>query len=221
MTKPDWQTEDGAIRLYHGDCLDILPELEAGSVDCLITDPPYGIGMASNPVRQAHERMAWDDAPASELHIQTMLALGVPTVIWGGNYFSLPPTKCCFVWDKAQPQDFTLAMCEIAWTNINKPAKLFRRRVVGYDKQHPTQKPVELMEWCIEFASGDTICDPFMGSGTTGVACIRLGRRFIGIEKERKYFDIAVKRITDELGKLRLFEKPPKIVQRNLLGDAP
>lgn len=117
-------------------------------------------------------------------------------IVWGGNYFDLPPSQCFLVWDKVQPEEFSLAMCEYAWTNLKGPAKMFKKRVVGYEKQHPTQKPVELMTWCIKRAGfPKSIIDPFMGSGTTGVAAAMLGSKFVGIEIDRQYFDIACKRI--------------------------
>jgi len=214
--QPTWKTEDDSIRLYLGDCLDVLPTLSG--VDAVVTDPPYGLGIAANPVRQAHAKMDWDESPASREHIEAMLSIEVPSIIWGGNYFPMPPAKCVLCWDKVQPEDFSLAMCEYAWTNIDTPSKLYRRRVVGYDKLHPTQKPTELIEWCFARFQGrrEAILDPFMGSGTTGVACVRTGRRFIGIEREPKYFEIAVKRIEAELNRAPLFEAAPK-VQRELL----
>ena len=186
----------GLATLYLGDCRDILPTLER--VDAVITDPPYGIGIASNPVRQAHKKMEWDAAAPGSALISACIAAGEVAVLWGGNYFDLPPSQCFFVWDKVQPQDFSLAMCEQAWTNKKGPAKLFRQSVLSYRKEHPTQKPIELMKWCIEQAgSPQTILDPFMGSGTTGVAAVQMGRQFIGIEREPEYFEIACKRIED------------------------
>ena len=197
---PTWQSACGSVRLYLGDCRDILPGLTG--VDAVVTDPPYGIGIANNPIRQKHEKKDWDDAtPESEL-IDMCISLGMQAVVWGGNYFDLPPTQKFLIWDKIQPEDFTLSMVEFAWTNIGGPAKMFRQSVTSYKKEHPTQKPVNLMKWCIEQlpASCDVILDPFMGSGTTGVACVQLGRRFIGIEKEPKYFEIAKRRIMDAMG---------------------
>ena len=186
----------GLATLYLGDCRDILPTL--GRVDAVITDPPYGIGIASNPVRQAHKKMEWDAAAPGSALISACIAAGEVAVLWGGNYFDLPPSQCFFVWDKVQPQDFSLAMCEQAWTNRKGPAKLFRQSVLSYRKEHPTQKPIELMKWCIEQAGNpQTILDPFMGSGTTGVAAVQMGRQFIGIEREPEYFEIACKRIED------------------------
>ena len=188
----------GNATLYLGDCRDILPTLP--KVDAVITDPPYGIGIAANPVRQMHERFDRDATTPDESVLSAVIQAGAVAVVWGGNYFALPPSQCFLVWDKVQPQDFSLAMCEQAWTNKKGPAKLYRQSVLSYRKEHPTQKPVELMKWCIEQAAvppRGTILDAFMGSGTTGVAAVQMGRRFIGIEREPKYFDIACRRIED------------------------
>lgn len=198
----------GDAELWLGDCLDVLPEL--GVVDAVVTDPPYGIGIAANPVRQKHEKADWDKCAPNEAVLSALLAVSRWQVIWGGNYFDLPPSQCFLVWDKLQPYNFSLAMCEQAWCSKPGPAKIYRQAVTSYSKQHPTQKPVELMAWCIQHI-GDvvSICDPFMGSGTTGVAAIQLGRKFIGIEKDLKYFDIACKRIEQAQAQGRLFEDPP------------
>ena len=198
----------GNATLYLGDCRDILPTLE--KVDAVVTDPPYGIGAASGIGKITKEGSdfsddisGWDDAiPPREL-FDHILQCSDYQIIWGGNYFGLPPTPCFFVWDKIQPEQFTLAMAEMAWTNIKKPAKIWRwksQSINGGDpKFHPTQKPEGLMKWCIGYVPdpAQTILDPFMGSGTTGVAAVQMGRRFIGIEREQKYFDIACKRIED------------------------
>ena len=195
----------GNATLYLGDCRDILPTLP--KVDAVITDPPYGIGIASNPVRQMHEKLDWDAAAPDDSVLDAIVDAGAVAVVWGGNYFNLPPSQCFFVWDKVQPQDFSLAMCEQAWTNKKGPAKLYRQSVLSYRKEHPTQKPVELMKWCIAQCTDNpqTILDPFMGSGTTGVAAVQMGRKFIGIEREPSYFDIACRRIEDAQRQGRLF----------------
>ena len=197
----------GNATLYLGDCRDILPTLP--KVDAVITDPPYGIGIASNPVRQMHEKLDWDAAAPDDGVLDAIVDAGAVAVVWGGNYFNLPPSQCFFVWDKVQPQDFSLAMCEQAWTNKKGPAKLYRQSVLSYRKEHPTQKPVELMKWCIDQACvhpRGTVLDPFMGSGTTGVAAVQMGRKFIGIEREPSYFDIACRRIEDAQRQGRLIE---------------
>ncbi len=186
----------GNATLYLGDCRDILPTLP--KVDAVVTDPPYGIGIAANPVRQKHEKLDWDAAPPSNELIGECIAKGRAAIVWGGNYFSLPPTQRVLVWDKLQPADFSLAMIEMAWTNLTGPAKMHRESVTSYEKKHPTQKPDRLMKWCIGFLpDAQTILDPFMGSGTTGVAAVQMGRDFIGIEREPKYFDIACRRIEE------------------------
>ena len=197
----------GDATLIHGDCMEVLPTL--GKVDAVITDPPYGIGIASNPIRQMHEKSDWDSKPPTSDLMAQILALSDVHCIWGGNYFDLPPSQCFYVWDKIQPEQFSLAMCEQAWVSKKSPAKLYRQSVLSYRKEHPTQKPVELMEWCIQ-QLGDVllIADPFMGSGTTGVAATRLGRAFIGIERERKYFDIACERIENAQRQQPLFTLP-------------
>lgn len=201
----------GDATLYLADCMDVLPTL--GKVDAVVTDPPYGIDIAANPFRQKHEKKDWD----SDIPDLSILP-DCPTIIWGGNYFPLPPTQGFLVWDKVQPADFSSAQVETAWTNQQKPAKLFRRHVVSYEKHHPTTKPLELMIFCLEWLGNqETILDPFMGSGTTGVACVKLGRRFIGIEREPEYFDIACRRIEEAYKQPDMFiEQPKKQKQDNL-----
>jgi DNA modification methylase len=197
--------QDEYVTLYCGDCRELLPEL--GKFDLLLTDPPYGIGIAANPVRQKHTKMKWDESPVDDRTILLMLATADKTIVWGGNYFGLPPHQCFLAWDKMQPENFSLAMLEQAWTNLKGPAKMFRKSVTSYAKQHPTQKPIELMTWCITLAGDNvkTILDPFAGSGTTGVAAKLLNRKCTLIEKEEKYCEIAARRLSQ--GVLPLFEK--------------
>lgn len=187
--------EEGGIVIYHGDCREILPTLP--KVDLVLTDPPYGIGIAANPVRQKFAKQKWDDIVPSVETVNAVLASGTTAIIWGGNYFDLPPSKCFLVWDKCQPEEFSLAMCEQAWTNIDKPAKLFQLRVTSYVKEHPTEKPVSLMSWCLKQVpiTPSTVLDPFMGSGTTLVACKQAGIACTGIEREEKYCEIAARRL--------------------------
>jgi site-specific DNA-methyltransferase (adenine-specific) len=194
--KPYYE-RDGIV-IYHADCREILPQLEP--VDLVLTDPPYGIGLAANPFRQRFEAAEWDNSPVDADTLRMAVGCGTDAIVWGGNYFGLPAHQRFLVWDKVQPEDFSSAMCEQAWTTLGGPAKLFRRHVVSYEKWHPTQKPVELMRWCLEFApEARTILDPFMGSGTTLRAAKDLGRKAIGIEIEERYCEIAAKRLSQSV----------------------
>ena len=204
---------DGRVTLYRGDCREILPEL--GKFDAVVTDPPYRIGYASNPVRQAHAKKTWDTSAPTAAVIDEVVKAGKEVIIWGGNHFALPPSRGFLVWDKVQPEKFSLSMCEQAWWSRDTNAKLFKKSVLSYEKSHPTQKPVELMQWCISLLdNAKSIIDPFMGSGTTGIAAVKLGIRFVGIEIDDEYFSIACRRIEAAAKQPDMFVEPaPKPVQ--------
>ena len=227
------RVEIGDCVLYEGDCLEILPTLEP--VDAVVTDPPYGIGVARNGCngggtggkgtwRKTYEPTAWDNETADGA-LDAALMRSRWHIVFGGNYYALPPARCWLIWDKQTTGNF--AHCEMAWTNLDKPVRRLVHLWNGLCRAgneprsaHPTQKPIGVMEWCIGHLPSDaqTILDPFMGSGTTGVACVNLGRKFIGIELEPKYFDIAVRRIEEAYKQPRLFEEPaPKPVQESML----
>jgi DNA modification methylase len=201
----------GQATLYHGDCREILPSLP--KVDLVLTDPPYGIdvgsmGMGKGKKSSSFESFDWDQSAPSIETINDCISHGMSAIIWGGNYFGLPASGCYLSWDKVQ--EFSGADFELAWTNLKNPSKAFRMsRVEAYgnvERLHPTQKPIQLIEWCITRAKDiDTCADPFMGSGTTGVACANMGKTFYGIERERKYFDIACERIERAYAQQRLF----------------
>lgn len=219
----------GNATLYLGDCMDILPTLD--KVDAVITDPPYGIGESSKRVasRQRKEfggskaladqrdygEFTWDAAPPDIVVIDAVRNFATWSAFFGGNYFQLPPTSCWLVWDKLNG-DNDFADCELAWTNWPKAVRRLQWRWNGMIRQgneeryHPTQKPIGVMKWVIELCpKAETILDPFMGSGTTGVAAIQMGRKFIGIERESKYFDIACQRIEQAVAQGQLFEPEP------------
>jgi site-specific DNA-methyltransferase (adenine-specific)/modification methylase len=172
-------------------------------VDAVITDPPYGLaeklqgGTWGKTFEGAYKD--WDAVAPVEL-VQAALRLSDKAIVWGGNYFQFPPSRCWLTWIKRDAVR-TMAGCELAWTNFDANAKFFDWTIAATNAErvaHPTQKPLALMKWCIEQAGNpETILDPFMGSGTTGVAAVQMGRKFIGIEREPKYFDIACKRIED------------------------
>lgn len=214
-----WREENLAegVRLILGDCREILPTL--GKVDAVVTDPPYGIGMDGGNVGYKgfnnFEKLGWDKEPPSTETISQILAAADKHIIWGGNYFDLPPSRCFFVWDKgAGFKGRSYAECELAWASFDANARVFTYDPLARGdyrgKAHPTQKPTAVMKWCLGFLPASKILDPFMGSGSTGVACAQLGREFIGIEIEPKYFEIACKRIQAALDAPDMFIDKPK-----------
>ena len=214
---------DGRVTLYRGDCREILPTI--GKVDAVVTDPPYGIGKLwkgggshgwANAREEAVKRNEWDgEAPADV--IRGLIRSNCPVIIWGGNYFPVDPSRGWLVWNKPE-RNFSLAEAELAWTNLDMRVRVFDHPRSDLGRQHPTQKPVEVMRWCLGFVpKAETILDPFMGSGTTGVAAVKLGRKFIGIEIDARYFDIACRRIEDAAKQPDMFVEPaPKPVQEGL-----
>jgi DNA modification methylase len=206
----------GRATLYLGDCREVLPTLELTCTPVLVTDPPYGIAADSaahkaggNVVGHGHRRVAkrtydatkWDSEPCED-GLQMARNLTDEQIIFGGNYYFLPPSKCWLVWDKET--NGNLADCELAWTNLPKAVRRIRYLWNGFARAngelrdgHPTQKPLGVMRWAISQLpeTEQPILDPFMGSGTTGVAAVQMGRKFIGIEREPSYFATACKRI--------------------------
>lgn len=215
----------GDCTLYLGDCLEVMPTI--GKIDAVVTDPPYGInentkknmsrGCIAKPTDYGD--FDWDKNPVPQSLIDKIIHISKNCILFGGNYYQVPPTKCWLIWDKINgSNDF--ADCEMAWTNLNKAVRLKKHLWNGMLRQgaergvkrvHPTQKPVEVMQWCIEHLpdTAETILDPFMGSGTTIVACAKLGRKGIGIELNEKYFDIACERVRKAYDQPDLFVAPP------------
>jgi site-specific DNA-methyltransferase (adenine-specific) len=211
------------VTLYLGDCREILPTL--GRVDAVVTDPPYGIAYQRGAGGKGKHTKR-NDAPitgdASPFDPSPWLAW--PCILWGANHYaaSLPHGRW-LAWNKLgdlRPWD-DFCDVEFAWQNTRAADRIFSlmwkgivqgEKVGGGERWHPTQKPIALMQWCIEHLRGDatTILDPFMGSGTTGVAAVKLGRKFIGIEIEPKYFDIACKRIQSAVDAPDMFVEAPK-----------
>ncbi|MCJ7807959.1 MAG: hypothetical protein MUP73_04505 [Dehalococcoidia bacterium] len=202
-----------SVTIYHADCLGVLPTLSG--VDAVVTDPPYGIGWKP---RVNHQDQPWHDDTAFDP--RPFLGAGSRHLFWGAQYFadSLPIAEGWAAWLK-RPITFdfskdprTYATIELAWSDWGKARFICHvwdggKRAGDRDNRsfcHPAQKPIEVMAWCLDGA-GQTILDPYMGSGTTGVACIRTGRKFIGIEIDKTYFAIARKRLENELAQGRLF----------------
>lgn len=194
--------------LYLGDCLEYMRGMDAGGVDAVITDPPYGInfinGGGRNPKngwRDFRSDGHWDEWKPTREYFDEIRRVSKSVIIWGGNYFAdmLPASQQWLVWDKGQ-RDFSLADAELAWSSQDKAVRVFdyaRASMLKENGLHPTQKPIALMRWCIELTGAKSIFDPFMGSGTTGVDCMQLGRNFIGCEIDQTYYTIAERRIRD------------------------
>lgn len=196
MSDP-WKRKEviGDTTLYLGDYLEVLPTL--GKVDAVVTDPPYGVSMLRGDSKV--KGLLQNDSQPPDIR----WIAKYPAIVWGGNNFcdQLPRNTGWLVWDKTFPECARHSMVELAWTNTVKTIRKHTEAYHGFMRArdgyfHPTQKPPALMRWCLGFIpDAETILDPFMGSGTTGVACVNLGRKFIGVEIEEKYFDIACKRI--------------------------
>ena len=200
--------ERDGIAIYHGDCREILPGL---AFDVVVTDPPYGINHPTDYYSRGRGSLARskDYPPVSgdtdPFDPAWLLELGRPTILWGANYYSdrLPPSSGWLAWDKMRPHDLDQATAELAWSNVVKGARVFRYLWNGMIRagsdilEHPTQKPVDLMRWCLslKWVPSGIVADPYMGSGTTLRAAMDLGRRAIGIEIEERYCEIAARRL--------------------------
>lgn len=249
MTQAETMAE--GVTLYLGDCREILPTLRQsgpanicsdGGIDtrcdfnqgwAVVTDPPYGlgdklrVGGAAEWALMKSDGVPWDETIVDA--VPEIIAAASKAIVWGGNYYDLPPQRGWLIWDKIV-RNFSSGHAELAWTNLDQPVRAFNFATTSmisgnnqFAKQHPTQKPVELMLWCLRFLPENCgpILDPFMGSGTTGVAAVKLGRKFIGIEIDPKYFDIARKRVRAALDAPDLFIEQPRPVQRSLTLTAP
>lgn len=192
----------GDCTLYLGDCLEVMPMLD--KVDAMITDPPYGIGdimVGSGRFAGLCKKMGGNDGWDKKPPPADVFLNNYPTIAWGGNYLGLPPSRGWLVWVKNNATK-SFSTAELAWSNMDFNIKHFIAPcgVPREEKvEHPTQKPLALIKWCINFLPKDTqtILDPFMGSGTTLVACAKMGRTGIGIELDEDYFDVACKRVEE------------------------
>ena len=207
------ETIGNGVTLYLGDCREIMPTL--GKVDAVVTDPPYGIGFKpgtrstkSNDIYAGGSfRTKFTSILGDETAFDPTPFLGWPCILWGANNYAaaLPASNGWLCWYKAGGiVGFRMSECELAWSNAITSTKHLdhlwhgfkRASEVGDKVLHPTQKPVEVMKWCLGFVpDAEVVLDPYMGAGATGVACVKMGRQFIGIEIEPKYFDIACRRI--------------------------
>ena len=195
-------------------CMEYMKTLPDKAFDLCICDPPYGIGdkfkggasgkMNFNEI----VNKAWDTAPSAD-YFKELFRISENQIIWGGNYFDLPPTRCFITWDKGISEDFSLAMAELAWTSFDKLAKIFRLCVPKDGLRiHPTQKPVALYEWLLTHYAkpGDKILDTHLGSGSSRIAAYNLGFDFVGCEIDKDYFDAQEKRFAAHAAQTSLFD---------------
>jgi site-specific DNA-methyltransferase (adenine-specific) len=195
------------IEITNENNLDLMKRYSDKYFDLAIVDPPYGIGISKNPIRQMHKKKNWDNEIPSKQYFDELFRVSKNQIIWGGNYFDLPPSQGFYIWDKKQPENFSLAMCEYAWSSIQKPAKIWSLSVMKeQNKIHPTQKPIELYEWLImrNCEKGYKILDTHLGSGSIAIAIDIINKReqlnlqFVGCELDADYYNKAIERIKNK-----------------------
>lgn len=199
------------IQLIHGDCMEYMAKLKDKAFELAIVDPPYGLGDkfrgGKTGKMQFNEivNKQWDVAPTNS-YFNELFRVSNNQIIWGGNYFRLPPSRGMIVWDKLISGDFSLAMVELAWTSFDVLAKLFRLPTPKSGKIHPTQKPVALYQWLLKnYAKpGDRILDTHLGSGSSAIAADIMGFDFVGIEIDEDYYRAAVDRFNRHKQQLTL-----------------
>ena len=198
------------IEITNEDNMALMARYPDNYFDLAIVDPEYGIGISNNPIRQKHKKKSWDNTIPKEEYFKELFRVSKNQIIWGGNYFIdyLNNTQCFIIWDKKQPENFSLAMCEFAWCSIQSPAKIFRYSVLNEkNKIHPTQKPVALYKWILDkyAKEGDKILDTHGGSCSLAIACHDYGYELTACELDKEYYEKAIERIKNHVSQLKLF----------------
>ena len=200
------------ITITNEDNMELMARYPDNYFDLAIVDPPYGIGDkfkgGKSGKMQFNEVVdkGWDSVPTDEYFVELM-RVSKNQIIWGGNYFNLPPTRCFIVWDKIISDDFTLAMAELAWTSFDKLAKIYKLPTPKNGKMHPTQKPVALYKWLLDkYAKPNAkILDTHLGSGSIAIACHDYGFELTACELDLEYYEKAVQRIKNHVSQIKLF----------------
>ncbi len=203
------------IQITNEDNMELMARYPDNYFSLSIVDPPYGIGMGGGKIgnsKKDYKQFAGEDnsIPQKE-YFNELIRVSKNQIIWGANYMTeyLYPTSCFLVWDKVQPQNFTMAMAELAWTSFNSPAKICKKRIVGADevRLHPTQKPIYLYKWILDLYAkeGDKILDTHLGSGSIAIACHDYGFELTACELDKEYYDKAIKRISNHVSQQKLF----------------
>lgn len=195
---------------YNMDCMEYMRTLPDKAFDLAVVDPPYGISITESGVLKKYNanKNKWDANAPSEKYFAELQRVSKNQVIWGGNYFPLPPCKCFLIWDKNMPENLSFASCEFAWTSFGTPAKTFYfapQRMTN-ERIHPTQKPVALYTWIFNrYAKpGDKILDTHLGSGSSRIAAYDMGLDFAGCELDPDYFAAQEKRFADYTAQMRI-----------------
>lgn len=195
--------------------MEAMKQMPDKAFDLAIVDPPYGLGdrltdggHKKNPMekfRKDYESKRWDIVPTKE-YFHELRRVSTNQIIWGGNYFELPPTRCLLCWDKLQYME-TFSRCEYAWTSFDKPAKIFQLTSNQPNRTHPTAKPVKIYKWLLKnYAIPECkILDTHLGSGSIAIACYDMGFDLTGYEIDREYYDAAVKRLENHKLQGQLF----------------
>jgi site-specific DNA-methyltransferase (adenine-specific) len=200
-------------KLYHMDCMEAMREIPDKYFELSIVDPPYGIerfkrgGSVVN--KYGDENRQWNNIKPTSEYFEELFRVSRSQIIWGANNFSLPPSEYFIIWDKVNPFEFSFAMCEQAWTNIKKPAKIFtyNSQSESASRIHPCQKPVALYEWLLKnyAKQGDKILDTHVGSASSLIACHNMGFDFMGFEIDEDYYRMATERLEAVRAQMRLY----------------
>jgi len=208
--------QDDLITLYLADCLPMMREMSDKAFDLAIVDPQFGIGISRSArlvTDKGLQAKAWDDVPISPDYFKDLFRVSINQIIWGGNYYALPPARNYVAWDKLQPEGLSFGMFDLAWTSFDTSNKMFRRSSSRDSRIHPTQKPAALYRWLLKnYAKpGDTILDTHAGSCSLAIACHDLGFTLTAFEIDEEYLSAAVDRIKRYLRQPKMFK--PVIVQ--------
>ncbi len=198
------------IELLHCDCMEYMREQPDKAFDLAVVDPPYGINITASG-RVGHyggDRGEWDSSPPKQEYFTELERISRHRIIWGGNYFAMPPTRCFLIWDKQQPEGVSFASCEYAWTSFDQSAKTLYHRPINADlvRIHPTQKPVRLYNWILKNHAkpGQRILDTHLGSGSSAIAAHYFGVDFVGCEIDEHYYSLAVERFNNETAQIAM-----------------
>jgi len=199
------------IKITNEDNMELMARYPDKYFDLAIVDPPYGININTSG-RLGHyggKGKKWDQNIPEDIYFKELNRVSKNQIIWGGNYFSLPPTRCFLIWDKQQPEDVSFASCEFAWTSLDLSAKTFYKRPQNMDiiRIHPTQKPIDLYKWILDkyAKENDKILDTHLGSGSIAIACHDYGFELTACELDKEYYDKSIQRIKDHVAQQRLF----------------